>query len=173
MRAPAGKTARFKDVVKQCGRPELYVAWMDPKRDPQFQEAWRENRILSVKQMPDGKKDFGEVGYVNEPGVAYLVFPKSLDPFAGRKVIGIQYDLLEPSKPLGRPVARGQRPKPPAPPKRFEVTVRVMALVHFTERVEAESMREAEETVMKELQARQVDFSDAKLIRRIVKTKKV
>ena len=175
MNSPTGKTARFKEVVERCGRPELYTAWMNPKRDPRFQEAWRENRILSVKQRVGGKKDFGEVGYVRESGVAYLVFPNSLEAFEGRKIVGIQYDLMAESEPLGRAVRRGQRPKAAQPPakKRYEVTVRVMAVVHVTETVEAASMHEAEQAVMKTVEAREVNFSDAKVIRRIMKAKKV
>jgi hypothetical protein len=174
MNTPAGKTARFKEVVERCGSPELYTAWMDPKRDPRFQEAWQENRILSVKQKVGGKKDVGEVGYLKEPGVAYLIFPKSLEAFAGRKIVGIQYDLLASPRPVGRAVGRGQRPKRAEPePKRYEVTVRVMAVVHVSEVVEAASMHEAEQAAMKNVQARDVNFSEAKVIRRIMKAKKV
>ena len=175
MNTPAGKTARFKEVVERCGSPELYTAWMDPKRDPRFQAAWQENRILSVKQNVGGKKDVGEVGYLKEPGVAYLIFPKSLEAFVGRKIVGIQYGLLAPPRAAGRTVGRGQRPKStqPAPAKRYEVTVRIMAVVHVSEIVEAGSMHEAEQVVMKNVQARDVNFSEAKVIRRIMKAKKV
>ena len=175
MNSPAGKTARFKEVVERCGSPELYTAWMDPKRDPRFQEAWQGNRILSVKQNVGGKKDVAEVGYLKEPGVAYFIFPKSLEAFAGRKIVGIQYDLVASPRPVGRTVGRGRWPKPaqPAPAKRYEVTVRVMAVVHVAEIVEAASMHEAEQLVMKNVQGRDVNFSDAKVIRRIMKAKKV
>jgi hypothetical protein len=146
---------------------------MDPKRDPRFQEAWRENRILSVRQETGGKKDSGEVGYVSEPGVAYFIFPKSLEPFAGRKIIGIQYDLVAPGKPHGRAVTRGQRPKARPAAKRYEVTLRVMAVVHVTQTVEAASMREAEEAAMKDAQTREINFANAKLIRRVMKARQV
>ena len=51
------------------------------------------------------KKDSGVVGFAEHPHAQYLVFPKSLRRFDGRRVIGIKYELL----------AKGSRPgvKPP------------------------------------------------------------
>ena len=87
------KTARFKDLVEKCGTPEAYTAWVDPKRDSRFQAAWRENRVLTIHQNPTGHtKDFGVVGFHNEANVGYLLFPKPLTEFEGRKIVGIAYE---------------------------------------------------------------------------------
>ena len=174
MKSPTGKTARFKEVVERCGTPEPYTAWLDPKRDRRFQEAWRENRILSVKQHTDGRKDVGEVGYVREPGTSYFIFAKTLNPFAGKRIVGIQYDLVAAPQPRGRtaaPVRHVKRPKAPAP-KQYEVIVRVTAVVHLTETVEAESLQEAESIALKNAEFRDVNLSDAKVLRRVIKAKK-
>jgi hypothetical protein len=176
MRTPTGKTARFKELVEQCGAPELYTPWMDPKRDPKFQSAWRENRVLSVRQPLTGnKKDFGEVGFTTDRNVAYLIFPKKLDAFAGRRIVGIQYSLVATPKPHGRRSMRAERPKRVEPPalKRFEVTVRVMAAVDITEIVEASSIQAAEETVTRQIESRDIDFADAEIAHRVVKAKKL
>ena len=51
----------------------------------------REERVLSLKQEPTGtKKDFGTVGFLQEKYVSYLIFPKPLTPFAGKRVVGIK-----------------------------------------------------------------------------------
>lgn len=96
----------------RCGVPELYTPWIDPKRDPKFQSAWRANRVLSVRQTFTGnKKDFGEVGFTNDRNIAYLIFPKALDVFAGHKIVGIHYDLMATAKPHGRRAVRRNRDK--------------------------------------------------------------
>ena len=59
------------------------------------------------------KRDRSEVGFQSGPGVQFLVFPKSLTPFAGRTVVGIKYDLI--SSPE---VPKSERAKPPRPPKK-------------------------------------------------------
>lgn len=102
------KTARFADVVKQSGAPEVYLLWVPPKEDKSFQRALKEQRIMTVHQELVGtKKDFATVGFTEEANAQYLVFPKSVKRFADRHVVGINYDLL----------ARQSRPSLPAKPK--------------------------------------------------------
>jgi hypothetical protein len=78
-----------------------------------------------------GKKDFGTVGY--EPGRAtqLLAFPKSLRPFAGKRIIAIRYDLLLDEEKSGSSVppvrrggakeASGRKPRRQAPQSRTDV----------------------------------------------------
>lgn len=90
------KTVRFTQVVEAAGRPEPYTLWMEPKDDPVFQRALKAHRVLSVHQETVGTKaDYGEVGFNGVKG-ELLIFPKSLRRFAGRRVVGVKYDLLQP-----------------------------------------------------------------------------
>src|SRR5690349_21705527 len=90
------KTARFRDVVSKCGAPKIVTLWQDPNKDKNFQRALREERIISVHQTVVGsRKDFAEVGFVKGAGITYLEFEKPLTAFAGRRIVGIDYALLE------------------------------------------------------------------------------
>ena len=130
-------TIRFTEVVKSAGTPEAYLPLADPKHDRDFMRAVKDQRVLSLKQEPTGtKKDFGTVGFVPEKYVSYLVFPRSLKAFEGKRVIGIKYDALQQAalstpramtNALGR--GRSTKPKPPSKPKprpkRFTALVRL------------------------------------------------
>jgi outer membrane biosynthesis protein TonB len=89
------KTVRFAEVVKAGGAPETYVLWVPAKQDARFQSALKANRIVTVQQDIIGsKKDFGEVGYKEQPNAQLLIFPKSVKRFANRRIIGMNYELL-------------------------------------------------------------------------------
>ena len=76
------KTARFTDLVKKAGAPNPYLLWVSPKKDNIFQRAVKEQRVLTIHQENVGtKKDYGMVGFHQEPNAQYLVFPKSLKAF--------------------------------------------------------------------------------------------
>ena len=93
------KIARFREIVVKCGAPEVVTLWTDPKDDKGFQRALRDERIMSVHQPAVGsKKDFGEIGFVRGPNVSYLHFPKSLRRYEGRRIVGVDYALLEQPK---------------------------------------------------------------------------
>ena len=90
------KTVRFAELVAKSGKPEIYLRLLEPKRDPVLQRAAREHRVLSVHHEVKGTaKDFGTVGELNDRHAQLLVFPKSLRRFHDRRVIGINYDLLD------------------------------------------------------------------------------
>ncbi len=102
------KTARFSEVVARSGTPEIHLTWTAPASDRVLQAALKQSRVLTVHQQVRGaKKDFGMVGLETGPDVQFLVFPKSLRSFAGRRVVGINYELLSNGLSLGT--------KPPAP----------------------------------------------------------
>ena len=78
------KTARFSKVVEKCGDPETYLLLMDPAKDRTFQAGLKAQRVMTVFQEAVGTKtDRGEVGFQPGRGRQFLVFPKSLVPFAG------------------------------------------------------------------------------------------
>lgn len=117
------KTVRFTLVVKKCGAPEIYLAWVDPKRDKLLKRALNENRVMTLHQeLHGGKKDFGTVGYLKDRHAQILLFPKSLRRFSDRRIIAVDYALFakasEPVKssaPLNESkYARQIPPKTPA-----------------------------------------------------------
>src|SRR5687767_10110334 len=95
------KQVRFTKLVSEAGKPSVYTPWMDPAKDPAFQKALREKRILTIDRVTGGtKKDAGEVGYAPREHALYLIFPRSVKGHQGRKVIGLNYELLdEPERP--------------------------------------------------------------------------
>lgn len=120
------KTVRFAQVVAKAGQPEPYTLWTDPGKDADFKTALKENRVLTVHEENVGtKKDYGTVGFTRQKWRqgkgSLLVFPKSLKSFEARRVIGINYDLLESAKPA-KPRAKAKpteakRSKTAAPAK--------------------------------------------------------
>lgn len=100
------KSVRFTELVKSAGKPETYTLWLDPKNDGTFQRALKQHRVLSVHQETVGTKaDYGNVGYEGDKRAQILIFPKSIEQFADRRVVGVKYDLLE------QPRAREPRPR--------------------------------------------------------------
>lgn len=178
MEAPTSKVARFKDLVAKCGTPEAYTPWVDPKRDPHFQAAWRENRVLTIQQNIAGHgKDFGMVGFRREPNVSYLLFPKPLTGFEGRKVVGIAYDAVHtpPRGPVVKPsAARKKSQSRPSPGTRsFRVTVCASAKIEYTEHVNATSSEAAKKEALKGAKSPHLDWSAAQVTREVIGIKSV
>ncbi len=89
------KTARFAKVVKASGAPETYLLWLPPAKDKIFQRGLKEHRVMTLHQeLRGGKKDYGRVGFHEEPNAQFIIFPKSLRRFEDRRIVGIDYDLF-------------------------------------------------------------------------------
>jgi len=169
-------TARFAKVVEQSGKPEVVSLWAKPERDKPFMTAVQQNRVMTIKQETvSSARDFGIVGFLREKNVSYLVFPKPLNEFKDRRIVGIKYDLIETARPVGRiikpiaqklpkarktppvewqpqPERQKPQPRPTAkPPKRFTVTVRFTAAAEKQESVEADSRKKAKETALQQV----------------------
>ena len=86
---------RFSEVVKAAGKPEPYTLWENPEDSSAFRNALRDHRVMTVHRDAGSQTDHGEVGYLKEKGSQLLVFPRSLKQFEGRRVVGINYELLE------------------------------------------------------------------------------
>jgi hypothetical protein len=124
------KTARFKSVVERAGEPKIHLVWSEPTRDPVLKTAAAECRLMTLHQELHGaKKDYGEVGLHPERNAQYLLFPRSLRKFSGRRVVGIDYGrvhdaALTTAKPLKqiltskRPTRRDPEPKHETKPAR-------------------------------------------------------
>jgi mannose-6-phosphate isomerase-like protein (cupin superfamily) len=95
------KTVRFNDVLNQAGEPDVHLLWIDPDKDKSLQKAVRERRVMTLHQFQGGKSDYAVVGFEKGVPGQILIFPKSLKPFEGRKVIAIKYELLKSSPTVG------------------------------------------------------------------------
>ena len=57
----------------------------------------KNHRLMTVRQRPSGA-DFGEIGYLPKKTATYLAFPKSLNRFCDKCVVGIKWDLVNVGK---------------------------------------------------------------------------
>jgi len=150
-------------------------------------QAVRGHRVLTVRQENTGtRKDHGEVGFSADAQTSnlYLVFPKSIQDFAGKRVVGIKYDLLVEAEPRG-PVARGRRERPaaapprkkeppaPKPEPRFAVEVERSATVTTTLEVTAKTAAVARKMALEQAAETPPDMSRATLRTRILSARKV
>jgi|GEM_PF-1886334 len=93
-------TVRFSQIVEAAGRPRLHVLWGPPASDAEFQSAIKAERVMTIHQENVGsKKDFGLIGFSPETPAQFLIFPRSLQAFHGRRVVGINYDIFDPPPP--------------------------------------------------------------------------
>jgi hypothetical protein len=84
------KTARFAQVVENCGKPQVYTLWQKPSADHHLQSQLKKNRVMTILKSPSGT-DFGLVGFKKSKDARYLIFPKSLKRFADNRTVGIDW----------------------------------------------------------------------------------
>jgi hypothetical protein len=117
------------------------------------------------------------MGFSNEPYTAYLIFPKSLEEFAGRKIIGIDYNLVavESARHASVKPAVPKVPKKPKPPRErsFGVTMKVTASTELTLTVSARNAQEAKAAALHNLERDRPDFSGAPVLTKVVQVKTV
>ena len=87
------KTARFSQIVEQCGRPQVYILWQKPSADRHFQSQIKNNRVMTILKSESGT-DFGIVGFKASKDARHLVFPKSLKRFSNKRIVGIDWTLV-------------------------------------------------------------------------------
>ncbi len=169
---------RFATVVAKAGKPTPYLAWSAPAKDPHFKSALAQHKVMTIRQQLRGPhKDAGEVGYFPERNVQLLLFPRSLRRFEGKRIVGINYDLIgnEPTsggkvtapdrpKSVRRPVAKPKRvelepaptPRASDPPRAVETPVRGRKVVQFpqtTKATEPKPKRPLDPAVARQIQA--------------------
>jgi hypothetical protein len=88
------KAARFAQVVEKAGKPEVYTLWQKPAQDRHLQSEIKNNRVMTIQQSDTGS-EFGIVGFKEQKGASYLVFPKSLKRFENKRIVGINWDLAK------------------------------------------------------------------------------
>lgn len=91
------KTVRFSKVVQKAGKPEVYLLWSAPDKDPVFRKALQAGRIMTVHQE-HGQTDYGTVGYTKGAGEQILIFPKPLKTFRGNRIVGVKYEMVTEEK---------------------------------------------------------------------------
>ncbi len=169
------KQVRFSDLVKQSGKPEVVSLWTDPSKDPVFTKAVRENRVMTLVQEPGSKrKDWGEIGFHQEPHASYFVFPEPLPEGAPQRVIGIKYDLMaqprvndpvsgKDLKPRRRSVRHSEPPPKPQekPTTSFNVIIRRVAVLESSLDVSARTKKEAQQKALEMIKAEPFDTSKA------------
>lgn len=118
----AQKTVRFTRVVERSGQPRVHTLWLPPEKDPEFKRAREAHRVMTVEPGGSGKTDVGIVGFdaAHDKGGQFLIFPKSLEPFADARVVGIKFDLIAqpksvPAAPEPRSAAQAKRKPRPHP----------------------------------------------------------
>ena len=87
------KTARFSQVIENCGKPQVYTLWQKPSADRHLRAQIKKNRVMTILKSESGT-DFGIVGLKESKEARYLIFPKSLTRFAGKRIIGIDWALV-------------------------------------------------------------------------------
>lgn len=118
---------RFSQLVARAGRPAVHLTLVDPRQDPALHRLDRAGRVVSIPRHHRGAgADYGVVGFVPEPGAQILVFPKSVKRAAGKRIVGLDFDLLAEAPavttgPLPRRktfprAAPSPAPEPAAPP---------------------------------------------------------
>ena len=87
------KTVRFAQLVEKCGQPQVYTLWQKPAQDRHFRSQIKNNRVMTIQKSEAGA-EFGIVGFKERKGASYLVFPKSLKRFENKRIVGINWDLV-------------------------------------------------------------------------------
>jgi hypothetical protein len=110
------QTARFAAVVARSGRPLIHLVFAAPEKDATLQSAVRAERVMTIHQEHVGtRKDYGRVGFHPEPHAQVLIFPRSLKPFAEKRIVGIDFSLVDEPAALPRPAPRrAPAPRPAA-----------------------------------------------------------
>ena len=112
------KTIRFSQLVEKAGRPEVHLLFSKPEADKVLQKAIKARRVITVFQSARGNRtDYGEAGFEAGSARQFLIFPRSLGELGRRKIVGIQYDLLDAGvaskrKPVPKPPRKAAERKP-------------------------------------------------------------
>jgi hypothetical protein len=88
------KTRRFADVVIEAGKPEPYTLWQQPAQDRHLQSEIKNHRVMTILKADSGS-EFGMVGFKEQKGASYLVFPKSLKRFENNRIVGVNWELVK------------------------------------------------------------------------------
>ena len=88
------KTARFSQVIENCGKPQVYTLWQKPSADHRLQAEIKKNHVMTILKSQSGT-DFGIIGFKENKEARYLIFPKSLNRLVEKRIVGIDWALVE------------------------------------------------------------------------------
>ncbi|PYL72883.1 MAG: hypothetical protein DMF26_15590 [Verrucomicrobia bacterium] len=80
-------------MVENSGNPQVYTLWQKPSADRHLQAQIKKNRVMTILKSESGT-DFGIANFKESKDARYLIFPKSLKPFADKRIIGIDWALV-------------------------------------------------------------------------------
>jgi hypothetical protein len=86
-------TSRFSQVVEKSGEPNVYTLWQKPSADRHLQAQIKNNRVMTILKSKSGT-DFGIAGFKERKDARYLIFPKSLNRFIDKRIVGIDWALV-------------------------------------------------------------------------------
>jgi hypothetical protein len=87
------KTARFSQVVENCGEPKVYTLWQKASADRHLQTQLKKNRVMTILKNESGT-DFGIAGFKERKDARCLIFPRSLKRFANKRIVAIDWALV-------------------------------------------------------------------------------
>ena len=87
------KTTRFSQVIESSGKPQVYTLWQKPNADRHLQSQIKNSRVMTILKSASGT-GFGIVGLKESKEARYLIFPKSLNRFAEKRIIGVDWALV-------------------------------------------------------------------------------
>jgi hypothetical protein len=154
------KEIRFAQLVKASGKPQTATLWSKPKKHSPFMEAVKQNRVLTVIQPHKSAKDFGLIGFHEQPLASYFVFPKKLPSNSDARVVGIKYDLLnEPQREQSAPA----KAKPIKVEEQYRVVVERVVTVELTFVLKAANKEVAMKEALKAAQKEPFDIEHAEV----------
>jgi hypothetical protein len=112
------KSVRLEILARQSGQPHLVTLWRAPRKDPDFMRAVHENRVATLIQRNIGsRRDYALVGFFEQSNASYLLFPRPIAYAPESKIIGINYDRIQPADVVGE-VYKSKRSRPAGIPMR-------------------------------------------------------
>lgn len=94
MKLLKAKTKRFAEVVEKAGQPQVHTLWQKPTQDRHLQSKIKNHHVMTI-QRSDSGTEFGIIGFKERKGASYLTFPKSLQRFEAKRIVGINWDLVK------------------------------------------------------------------------------
>ncbi len=77
------KTARFAQVIEECGKPQVYTLWQKPSTDRHLQAELKKNRVMTILNTESGT-DFGIAGFKESKGAHLPRFSQVVETVCGQ-----------------------------------------------------------------------------------------
>ncbi|MDZ4286820.1 MAG: hypothetical protein U0984_02615 [Prosthecobacter sp.] len=125
------KTVRFQSIIAAAGKPRQHLLLSEPAKDRALQKALKEQRVMTVHQSTVGTKaDYGTVGLDAKSHGQILIFLHSLESFAGKRIIAVNYDLYT-TAPRSKPNSKSKSRVKRAPKGRTKSKTKTAKILPF------------------------------------------